>query len=188
MKNNKLEDIQKFACKIATSRWDLGYQELLELTDIPSLATRRLHLKLCTLYKIVYGLCYFPPDIFVPRVSYSQRTSHCLSFHQPHAYTSSLQYSFVPHTISLWNSLPWPTVSAPSLPVFKNKLILCFLHEVEVLLPKSEQITTNGVTTDATIQVEIDGNLYCVANYEFKNDIKGITDPTDHFLSGYTLY
>ena len=121
---NKLEDIQKFACKIATRRWDLGYQELLELTGIPSLATRRLHLKLCTLYKIVYNLCSFPSGILVPRANYSQRTSHPLQFHQPHAYTNSFQYSFVPHAISMWNSLPWSTVSAQSLFLFKSKLVL----------------------------------------------------------------
>ena len=80
----KLEDIQKFACKIATARWDTGYQELLELTGIPSLATRRLHLKLSTLYKIVYALCYFPGDTFIPGANFSQRTSHSLSFHQPY--------------------------------------------------------------------------------------------------------
>ncbi len=50
-----------------SSEWDRGYLELLNMFDMPSLENRRLYLKkLFHLFKIVHGLCYFPPDIIVP--------------------------------------------------------------------------------------------------------------------------
>ena len=61
-----LENVQKFALRMASKQWDSGYQDLLDLENIASLADRRLELKLALLYRIVHGLCYFPPDIFLP--------------------------------------------------------------------------------------------------------------------------
>ena len=56
----KLENVQKFAMKMCSKQWDMGYQDLLELSQLPALQNRRLYLKLCTLYKIIHGF-YFPP-------------------------------------------------------------------------------------------------------------------------------
>ena len=64
-----LEKVQKFACRMATKRWDAGYEELLDLLNLPSLVYRRTHLKLCQLYKLIHGLCYFPDDIFTYRTN-----------------------------------------------------------------------------------------------------------------------
>ena len=36
-----LEQVQKFACKMATEHWDAGYQELLEPVGLPLLEQRR---------------------------------------------------------------------------------------------------------------------------------------------------
>ena len=71
-----LEDVQKFAFRMATKQWDSGYQDLLDIMNVPSLADRRLQLRLSLLYKIVHGMCYFPSDIFCPRTNYSHRTNH----------------------------------------------------------------------------------------------------------------
>ena len=49
----KLEDIQIFALRMCCKNWDAGYQELLDLTTMPTLENRRLYLKLCSLYKII---------------------------------------------------------------------------------------------------------------------------------------
>ena len=53
-----LERTQKFACKMNTKNWDKGYNELLYMTNLPSLADRRLYLKLCSMYKIVHNLSH----------------------------------------------------------------------------------------------------------------------------------
>ena len=54
-----LESTQKFACTMITRKWDKGYDELLNMTNLPSLADRRLYLKLCSLYKIVHTCLIF---------------------------------------------------------------------------------------------------------------------------------
>ena len=89
----KLENVQKFAMKMCLKQWDLGYQELLELSQLPSLQNRRLYLKLCTLYKIIHGYFYFPSNVFVPQVS--RNNSSLLLLYQPLAHTSAFQSSFV---------------------------------------------------------------------------------------------
>ena len=69
MANNikKLEDTQKFALKICSKLWNLGYQELLDLANCSTLHNRRLYFKLCTVYKIVYDLIYFSSHVLSPR-------------------------------------------------------------------------------------------------------------------------
>ena len=67
-----IEDVEKFAMRVVTRRWNAGYQELLNMVSIPSIESRRLQSSMCTLYKIVHGLCYFPPDIVSLRPSLSQ--------------------------------------------------------------------------------------------------------------------
>ena len=52
-----LEDVQKFALRMATKQWDSGYQELLDIMNVPSLTDHRLQLKLALLYKIVHSMC-----------------------------------------------------------------------------------------------------------------------------------
>ena len=114
-----LEDVQKFACRMATKRWNLGYQELLDIMNAP-LADRRLQLKLTLLYRIAHGLCYFPSDILCPRTNYySHRTNHSLSIATfcPH---KLMLITFVPHTTSAWNSLHQDHVIAPAVSAFKK--------------------------------------------------------------------
>jgi len=58
-----LENVQKFAFRMATKQWDSGYQDLLDIMNVPSLANRRLQLKLSLLYKIVHGtVCAISPQ------------------------------------------------------------------------------------------------------------------------------
>ena len=45
-----VENVQKYGLKMCLKRWDLGYQELLHLAQIPTLENRRIDLKLCTLF------------------------------------------------------------------------------------------------------------------------------------------
>ena len=58
-----LEDVQKFALRICRKTWDQSYQSLLELFQIPTLEDRRIYLDLCTMFKVVHNLCYFPSDV-----------------------------------------------------------------------------------------------------------------------------
>ena len=116
-----LEKVQKFACRMATKRWDAGYDELLDLLNLPSLMYRRTHLKLCQLYKIIHGLCYFPDDIFTYWINSTCRNVNSMSLLHPFAHTNAYYYSFVPHTITLWNSLSTNQVTSVSLSSFKRQ-------------------------------------------------------------------
>ena len=55
---NSIENVQKFATKLITHHWDQSYAELLELTNLPTLSSRRTHFKLHQVYRIVHGLCH----------------------------------------------------------------------------------------------------------------------------------
>ena len=119
-----LESTQKFACKMITKHWDKSYNELLYMTNLPSLADRRLHLKMCSLYKIVHNMTYFPPDIVVPKVTRSY-TSTPFTLYQPFAHTNCFLAFFVPHAVSHWNSLP---ESGVSFATFIHSLTMYYMH------------------------------------------------------------
>ena len=123
---HELEWVQMFTGRMATRNWNASYSELQSMVKLPTLERRRLELKLSHLFKIVHNLCFFPSSIIRAReqtqfVS-STRSVHSLCLQQPFACTNSYYYSFVPHAISIWNSLPQELVTAPSLKVFKTEL------------------------------------------------------------------
>ena len=111
-----LENVQKFACRMATRSWDSSYQDLLDFVDLPSLECRRLETRLCLLYKIIYKLCYFDDGIITPSTSLTHHALHNIVLNRPFARTNSYFYSFVPYTISLLDS---SFVCAPSVSAFK---------------------------------------------------------------------
>ena len=104
----QLESIQKFALKICTGQWNTRYGDLLENYNLPRLSNRREYLRLATLFQIHTHHFHFPPGILTqPRTtstSNRHKTSHAYAI--PFARTTSFQQSFIPRTISVWNSLP----------------------------------------------------------------------------------
>ena len=121
-----LESVQKFALRICSKQWDAAYQELLEMFSLPSLENRRLYLKLCHLFKIVHGLCHFPPEVVVPG-SGSTHSSRSFILQQPFSRTNSFYHSFIPDTIRVWNNLPEYALCNPSFSSFHNS-IKCFFQ------------------------------------------------------------
>ena len=110
-----LEKVQKFACKLATSKWDSSYEELLRLTDLKPLQDRRLDFKLGLLFKLVHNLCYFPDDSWAYRMKHRcSRNSNSLQLLRPHAHTNAYLNSFFPHTIAKWNMLDNFAITATS--------------------------------------------------------------------------
>ena len=109
-----IESIQKFASRVCLKQWSRNtrHQDMLEFLNMPSMATRRRQRKLCTLYKIINNLSEYPSPPLIPRNPYYlSRSVHCLSFVCPYAHTNQYFYSFFPHTVSLWNNLPYDVVS-----------------------------------------------------------------------------
>ena len=115
---NRLEAVQKFALKLISQQWDLGYEELLSVTDVPKLGERRFHLKLAQVFKIVHGLCYFPEDIFVIQPSHSSRLARSDTLLCPLAWISYYFHSFMPSSIRVWNLLNEDQVTMQTLGSF----------------------------------------------------------------------
>ena len=120
---DQLERVQTFALRMCAKQWDLGYAELLNLFNVPSLMHRRNYLNLCTKYKIVHNLVYFPHGVFVPRIT-TLRSASKLLYYQPFAHTNAFLHCFVPKTCSAWNNLPNTITHANTLSVFKSSLVL----------------------------------------------------------------
>ena len=119
---NKIENVQKFALGLCVKQWSQDYESLLSICDLPTLATRRKYLGLCTMYKIINGHVFFPSQVFAPRVT-PLRPAQQMLFCQPFARTNSFQHSFVPHACSLWNNMPLSLRSADSISTFKPHVI-----------------------------------------------------------------
>ena len=119
---DRLEAVQKFALKVISRQWDLSYEQLVSITDIPKLSERRLHLKLAQVFKIVHGLCYFPEDIFITQPSYSSRLARSDTLLCPFARTNYYFHSFVPSSIRAWNLLNEDQVTMQTLASFKSSI------------------------------------------------------------------
>ena len=90
-----------------TSLSQLGHdiKELLPLTELPTLCTSRLHLKLAQVCKIVHGLRYFPDQIFEQIMAHNEHLSRHLTFYQPFAHSSAYFNSFTVSSVRIWNTL-----------------------------------------------------------------------------------
>jgi len=125
---NSIEDVQKFALRICAKSWEDRYEDLLHLFNLPSMSERRLHLDLCTMFKIVHGFFYFPSGIVSElqscRITRNTGRPHLL--HRPFAHSSYFYHSFVPRTVYSWNNLPTYLTSCESVSSFKYHLVTYF--------------------------------------------------------------
>ena len=65
---------------------------------------------------------------------YLSRSVHCLSFVRPYAHTNKYFYSFFPHTVSLWNNLPYDVVSTVPFSTFKCCILMYASLSLELLM------------------------------------------------------
>ena len=104
--------------------WKDDYDSLLTRSGLQSLNERRKYLKLCYLYQIIHGHFSCTTAPVYRDLKRQLRNSGQHHLYQSYARTSSYQFSFFPHTISLWNSLPFAAHSCDSLQTFKKCLQL----------------------------------------------------------------
>jgi len=122
---------------MATKSWDSGYQDLLSLTDIIAVEPRRAQASLCMLFKIVHGLCLFPPNM---QTTVNVQTGNCCSSNHLlvplHIYTHLYHILFMrgTYSVSLLLIYLWSILRVTSLTTFLNPvhnvliapLLLCF--------------------------------------------------------------
>ena len=114
-----LEAVQKFACKVCLKQWDLDYDSMLQLLNLPRLSVRREYL--------VSGHMYFPPSIFVQsNLPYYLNRTSTFNFIRPFAHTNYMYHSFVPSVVSSWNNLPDSVKHCSSISSFKRSLLYHF--------------------------------------------------------------
>ena len=124
-----LKAVHKFACKVCHKQWDLDYDSMLELLNLPLLSVCRKYLKLTTIYNIVSGHMYFPSSIFLQsNLPYQFICTSTLNFIRPFAHTNYMYYSFVPSVVSSWNNLPDSVKLCSCISCFKRSLLYHLMH------------------------------------------------------------
>ena len=61
-----LEKVQKFALRVCTSNYNMNYDELLDISHVPTLENRRLFLCLCIYFLQYYSWFCILPTSFTP--------------------------------------------------------------------------------------------------------------------------
>ena len=79
-------------------------------------------LKICHLYKIIHGLCYFSLGINIPNTTITHSTRSLILNHY-FARTNSFYNSFIPSSVRLWNLLPEYSISTPNLTLLSIKYL-----------------------------------------------------------------
>ena len=103
---DSLESVQKFGLKVVTGAWDSDYVTLLSSCNISSLQSRRRQLKMLFLYKIIHGETFPNPPIQARNIARYLRSNGQHHFVRPPTHSNAHYFSFFPHSITLWNSLP----------------------------------------------------------------------------------
>ena len=117
-----LENVQRFAVKVATKNWNTSRSTLTANPHLPPLTTRRTYFKLVCTYKFLHGYLYCPSDFLNFHPNPNLRVFHSKHLLQPLAKTVSHYNSFFISTVRLWNSLPRDIVLLDSLSLFKSSL------------------------------------------------------------------
>ena len=125
-----LESVQKFAYKVCLKCWDMAYQNMLHYLNLLPLSVRHLYLKLITMFNIVNGHSFFPPDVFNPQSPpYNTRHSSSLNFFRPRSHANYFDLSYIPSVINIWNNLPVEIKLLSSVSVFKDHLLYHVAHD-----------------------------------------------------------
>ena len=99
---NSLERVQKFSLRMCLKSWSESYSNLLQISRLPSLKTRRTFLKIYYLYQVINGNFYFPNAPIAFRNIDNRLRSHnnqliCL----PRTKTNAFKSSFFPDVASV---------------------------------------------------------------------------------------
>ena len=120
---NKVEMVQRRAARFVLNRWGLkdSVTEMLNNLKWPSLADRRKQFRLAMLYKIHNNLIPIAFESMQLEPS-SDSQFNDFTYKILRSDTIAHRNSFLPRTISDWNSLPQSLVGQPSLNSFKMAL------------------------------------------------------------------
>ena len=132
---NRIESMQRFACRVILQQWKLSHDELLQESDLP--AKRCDVATLCHLFKIFHGLCS-SPNPYSPHPRPSLRHLNSCAVGPSFCRLSLSKTSFYPYAPTLWNYLPEAVVKStsskpsnwPSTPTFFSQFCLCLFPAI----------------------------------------------------------
>ena len=127
-----IEKVQRRAARWVTNQHDSmsSVTAMLQELDWQPLELRRAH---CLLYQITNGIVATPHIPYLLSHSHAPRSSRHANTLQHATYqcrTNYFKYSYFPHTVVLWNSLPQAVVSSPTLEAFKTSLRRCRMPQI----------------------------------------------------------
>ena len=101
-----LENIQRRSTKSISKLHKLPYTARLSNLNIPTLACRRTHIDLCTVFRILHHFTNLNPTIYFTLRLSSVTRGHPFTLYKPPTRLDSCKFSFFSRVIDLWNSLP----------------------------------------------------------------------------------
>jgi len=117
-----IECVQKFGLKVYLKDWHCSYDNLLNVANIPTLASRRQQLELHQYFNIINAYSVFSDSLAARRVSpylSSIRSTNPATLPQLFAHSYHfVSNSFFLSAISLWNTLPGDVCKIHSLSAF----------------------------------------------------------------------
>lgn len=121
---HRLEMVQRRAARYVLSR----YRNTSSVSDMytqlqwTTLQERRRTARLCMFFKIHHGAVAINPEDHMTRLNRTTRHVNSQGYRLPHSRADYHLHSFFPRTIRDWNQLPEDVVTAPSPPVFRERL------------------------------------------------------------------
>ena len=84
-----LESVQKFACKVCLKCWNMDYDNMLHCLDLPFLRVRRQHLKLITMFNIIWKQFF---QHYLQFIWYLSQKNNLSVFFRPYSRTKHLYF------------------------------------------------------------------------------------------------
>ena len=164
--SDSLERVQKFALKMCMRDWNTDYTTLLQSSNLPTLASRRHYLKLCFLYQVIQGQFDFPGAPVVRNLPLNLRNNSTFLLLRPVTWSITHQFSCFPHTVDLWNSLPYihrsMVHSCGSLNSLKRCLLqLNYMSLYCTIITGVEEITPEQSSLSLTTSLKLSSLLKC---------------------------
>jgi len=121
---NEIEKVQRRAARYTNGRFHntSSVTSMLDHLKWNSLETRRNIAKVTMLYTVTHNLVAINPDFYISSQTSITRHGHSLWYKPFSTSTDYFKFSFFPHTVVLWNTLPPDIVSASSLDKFKSQI------------------------------------------------------------------
>ena len=93
-----IEKVQQFALRVCQKNWYLSYEDVLNLTSLTTLETRREHAGLCFLYNIVHHSMDFADAPVMPRNAhrYTRHTATIINFSSHAVVQIAIKIHFFP--------------------------------------------------------------------------------------------